>query len=323
MTHAPAIEVKSLRYSYTPDKKRKEDNSIAEVLQGLSFDVAEKKITGLLGPNGSGKSTTFKILSTQIVPASGFAKVFGHDVSQEQAKVRGFMGVTFQAPSLDPLLTVEENLATFATLYGLSRDEGAKRIHKLLKTFSLTDRGHSRVKELSGGLARRVELAKALLPDPKLLMLDEPTTGLDPKLRRDFWRELHVLRDQGITILVTTHLMDEAELCDDLVFITDGKFAGQGKPEALKAEFGFEIVELTFKTGLSSAEEGRVATTITSLLQTGERIRVEDHRAKIETKRAREMFNLVAENFEAVTQNLSWGRPTLSDVYFAKTGKSL
>jgi len=318
-----AIEVQGLRYSYHPNKKRKEDKSYPEVLQNLSFQVPLGKITALLGPNGSGKSTTFKILSTQILPSNGNGQVLGLSLSSQAAAIREVIGVTFQSPSLDPHLTVLENLKHFAALYGLTNDLRDLQIEQLLKTFHLVERKDSRVKELSGGLARRVELAKALLPDPKILLLDEPTTGLDPALRRDFWLELFRLRDLGMSILVTTHLMDEADFCDELIFIADGKWAGQGSPSQLKSDYGFDVITMAFKNPDDMSFESQAVKEISSLLIEGEKLQVNRGNLRIECKRAAQILQILARDFENSLQNISWGKPNLSDVYFSKTGKAL
>jgi ABC-2 type transport system ATP-binding protein len=283
VSHPAAVRVEGLRYSYAPAPKRGAAPAVADVLQGLSFSASAGRITGLLGPNGSGKSTTFKILSTQLRPAAGDAWILGRSVVTEEAAARALLGVTFQAPSLDPWLSVRENLEIHAALYGVA-NAGA-RIEEALDALSVRDRAGERVKTLSGGLARRAELAKTLLARPQVLLLDEPTTGLDPRARLEFWRELRRLRDAGISLLVTTHLMDEAELCDELLFLDAGRLVAQGTPAELKAGLGTET--LTARgPGLRS------------------------HEAALQ----RELGPGV---------ELEWGQATLADVYLSKTGKTL
>jgi ABC-2 type transport system ATP-binding protein len=322
LTSPFAVDVRDLRYSYSPNKKRKEDHSLPEVLQGLTFQVGEGRVTALLGPNGSGKSTTFKILSTQLTAQEGSATVFGKDIRQARPEVREFMGVTFQSPSLDPMLTVDENLEIFGTLYGLSAEVLSRRIHELLKMFQLEDRASTFVKELSGGLARRAELAKALLPSPRLLMLDEPTTGLDPKLRFEFWKELLKLKRAGMTVLVTTHLMDEADLCDDLIFIDQGKCVGLGTPDQMKSDFGRDILELTFRQG-ALPEKTSLTESLSRLLTGDEKWTLNENQLRVESSNAAERMKVLLEKWSLELQQVSWGKPTLNDVFFSKTGRAL
>lgn len=286
------IEADALRYSYQPRKVKKlrrgEKAPLQEALQGLSFRARRGRITGLLGPNGSGKTTAFKILSTQLQSQGGRALVNGFDVSSQQTQVRAQLAVTFQSPSLDAHFSVQENLQLHAALYGLRGAAAAARIAELLALFRLQDRRDTRISELSGGLARRVELAKALLSRPQLLLMDEPTTGLDPLARREFWQELRTLVRTGLSVLVTTHLMEEAELCDELLFIAQGKLAGEGSPEQLRSTLGQATVQATVAAGVVDRAK--------SLLQT-------------------ELGNDLRE--------LTVGSATLADVYFAKTGLHL
>jgi len=180
----------------------------------------------MLGPNGGGKTTLFRILATLLPVQSGHAALMGLDLSSEPQAVRRLIGVTFQSPSVDGKLTVAENLRTQAHMYGLSGSLAASRIDELLGKLGLGDRRHDRVDSLSGGLKRRVEVAKCLLHRPRVLLLDEPSTGLDPGARHDLWEYLSRLRrDEGTTVLVTTHLMEEAERCDRLGILDRGRFA--------------------------------------------------------------------------------------------------
>ena len=304
----PAIEARDLHFSYAKG---------TEALKGLSFSAASGKITGLLGPNGSGKSTSFKILSTQIQPSQGDAFVFGKSLKTEKAQARAYMGVTFQSPSLDPHLKVLENLQIHATLFGLSASQSATRIAELLAVFQIQDRANSFVKTLSGGLARRVELAKALLNSPKLLLLDEPTTGLDPKLRFEFWQELRRLCRLGVSILVTTHLMDEADLCDELVFISDGKVAGAGSPAALKAEFGSDVISIELDPEKASEKWLR------SVVGDREKLVSTRGRFRLESSDSKSMIAKLSPFFGSEIRNFEFGKPTLADVYLNKTGSTL
>ncbi len=301
------VSVKDLHFSYGK----------LDALKGLSFEAEANKITGILGPNGSGKSTTFKILSTQLQPSNGEAFVNGASTTGDRKKVRASLGVTFQSPSLDPILTVQENLEIFAALVGLSGTAKKESISKVLSGLRLEDRRNSKIKELSGGLARRVELAKTLLMKPKLLLLDEPTTGLDPLARTEFWTELRKLRDQGISILVTTHLMDEAEMCDELIFLTEGKLAAQGTPTSLKSEFGADILSIELQEGEKLFEA------LKTRLSANDKIVFVNGKIRIESNQPMKIFEEIKTLAGTRIHNFSWGKPTLGDVYLSRTGKSL
>ena len=210
-----------------------------EALRSVTLDVPTGALYGLLGPNGSGKTTLFRILSTLMPPSEGDARVFGLDTTQRPEAVRNRLGVVFQDPALDEALTVRENLRFQASLYGLSGGDRRDRIDDLLTRLDVADRADDRVEALSGGLKRRVDLARGLLHRPDLLLLDEPTTGLDPGARRAFWTAIDRLREaEGTTLLLATHLMDEAERCDRVGILSDGALVADGTPAALKAELG-------------------------------------------------------------------------------------
>jgi ABC-2 type transport system ATP-binding protein len=189
-------------------------------LAGVTFEVGRGEIFGLLGPNGGGKTTLFRILSTLLEPAEGRALIFGHDVAKEPLEARRRIGVVFQNQSLDRRLSVEENLVCQGRLYGLKGAELKSRIEDAMLRTGVADRRADSVESLSGGLRRRVELAKCLLHRPQLLLLDEPSTGVDPAVRLDFWNYLRRLREeQGVTVLLTTHLLEEADKCDRLAIL--------------------------------------------------------------------------------------------------------
>ncbi len=303
-----AFEVRDLHFSYKHD---------TEVLKGLSFGANFGRITGLLGPNGSGKSTSFKILSTQITPSRGEAFVCGVNVVKEASMARRRLGVTFQSPSLDPMLTIGENLEIYAALMGLSKREARSRIERRLKDLSVWDRRDSRVKELSGGLARRAELAKTLVADPDVLLLDEPTTGLDPSSRREFWRVLGDLVSPKTAILVTTHLMEEAELCQDLIFIADGAVAAHGSPESLKQDFGAEVLLL------ECADPANLHSELARVLGPSAKISLQGNVLRVEGSGLAGNFESVRARFAAQLTGFQWSRGTLADIYFRKTGKEL
>ncbi len=213
-------------------------------LHGISFRVRQGEIFGFLGPNGAGKTTTIKILTTLSRPTSGKAIVAGHDVVKEAVMVRKSIGVVFQEPTLDEYLTVYENLYVHGRIYGLKGVELDRRIREMLEFAELKEYRNKRVKSLSGGLKRRLEIARALLHNPRVLFLDEPTIGLDPNARMRVWEYISRLkREFGVTVFLTTHYMEEAEmLCDRIAIIDRGRIIAEGTPDELKALMGGDVI---------------------------------------------------------------------------------
>ena len=276
-------------------------------LDGVSFEVRSGEIFSLVGPNGSGKSTLFRILSTALKPTSGSARVAGTDVADPAARRK--IGVVFQTPSLDKKLTTAENLLHHGHLYGMRGAELQKRIAAELARFGLTDRGGDFVEKLSGGLQRRVELAKALLPGPEVLLLDEPSTGLDPGARRDLWDALRGLK--GVTILLTTHLLDEAERSDRLAILHHGKVVAAGDPLKLRGEIGGE--SLTFRSRDPEALVSSVQERFGARLE-----RVGDE-LRLSREKAHEFAASVAGAFPLLVDSVTVARPSLEDVFLART----
>src|SRR4051812_13140000 len=232
---SPVISVRELVHRY--------ENRTA--LNGVSFDVRPAELFGLLGPNGSGKTTMFRILSTLMVPSGGNAFILGHDVARDPSRLRREIGVVFQSQSVDLKLTAAENLRHQGHLYGLHGSALNTRITEMLERVGLTDRAKKKAETFSGGMQRRLELAKGLLHGPRVLLLDEPTTGLDPGARRDVWQYLRLLRDEErVTVLVTTHLMEEAERCDRLAILNEGNLVALGTPTELKQQIGGDVIVL-------------------------------------------------------------------------------
>jgi len=285
-------------------------------LDDLSFNVERGELFGVLGPNGGGKSTLFRVLSTLVLPQTGHVSIDGMDAATNQAGVRRKLGVVFQSPALDPMLTVGENLTHQGHLYGLRGSDLAARIDRLAGLLGVTDRLKDRVDALSGGLRRRAEIAKALLHDPELLLLDEPTHGLDPRARRDLWDLIGGLRaERGITVAVTTHLLDEAEHCARLLILDEGKLQALDAPAALKREIPGEFIWLDADDpeALLSSLSGIPADTMT----------VTDGRVRITTDAgARLAGEILSAHHEAVT-SLTVARPSLEDVFLARTGHRL
>ena len=217
-----------------------------EALRGISFEVSQGELFGLVGPNGGGKSTTFKILSSLLKIQQGTVKVLGRDLSKEAGHIRGDLGVLFQSPAVDKKLTLYENMLCQGSLYGLKKGKIEERTQELLTRLGLWERRDEKTESLSGGLKRRLEIAKALIHEPKILILDEPTTGLDPKARHEFWGYLNEVRKRrALTVLLTTHLLDEADQCDRVALLNEGKIVACEKPEVLKASVGGDVIRLT------------------------------------------------------------------------------
>jgi ABC-2 type transport system ATP-binding protein len=283
-------------------------------LNGVSFEVRRAELFGLLGPNGSGKTTLFRILSTLTIPTAGRATILGCDAVQEPARLRRQIGVVFQAQSVDLKLTAYENLWHQGHLYGLRGSALKKRIGEILSRVGLADRAKELVETLSGGMQRRIELAKGLLHHPGVLLLDEPTTGLDPGARRDLWRYLQILRDEEhVSVLVTTHLMEEAEGCDRLAILNEGNLVALGTPEELKSEIGGDVVMLdaTHDAGLL-AEGIRARFHVeTTVLQS---------QVRIEREGAHRFVTEVMEAFPGEIEALSVNKPALEDVFIRRTG---
>jgi ABC-2 type transport system ATP-binding protein len=307
VTSAAPVELVDLRLSYGD----------RAALDGVTLEVRAGELFGLLGPNGGGKTTMFRVLTTTIPPTSGTVRVLGRALPAEAAAVRAEIGVVFQSASLDKKLTVRENLMHQGHLYGLHGADLAARIAKNLDLVRVADRAEELAESLSGGLRRRVELAKGLLHDPKLLLLDEPTTGLDPGARHDLWDHLARLRDErGTTSLVTTHLMEEAERCDRVGVLDQGKLVALGTPEELRASIAGDVVTVVPKSSsrladLRAGVESRCAVAAKSV---GGAVRAE-------TKDGAALVAEILRGFPDDVASVTVGRPTLEDVFLAKTGR--
>jgi ABC-2 type transport system ATP-binding protein len=283
-------------------------------LNGVSFDVRPAELFGLLGPNGSGKTTLFRILSTLMVPSAGRTAIMGYDAAREPARVRRQIGVVFQAQSVDQKLTAYENLWHQGHLYGLRRSVLKKRIYEILSRVGLADRAKELVETFSGGMQRRIELAKGLLHHPGVLLLDEPTTGLDPGARRDLWQYLQMLRDEEqVSVLVTTHLMEEAERCDRLAIMNEGNLVALGTPAELKSEIGGDVVLLE-----AAHDAGLLAERIRARFHV--ETAVLENQVRMEHKGAHRFVTEVVEAFPGEIEALSVSKPALEDVFIRRTG---
>lgn len=299
----PALEISGLRHRYGE----------RQALDGIEFHVEPAEIFGLLGPNGGGKTTLFRLVTTLLPVQEGTIRVLGHNVQHEPDAVRRLLGVTFQSPSLDGRLTVGENLKHQAHLYGLSGRAMLERIDELLSRLGLTDRVHDRADALSGGLKRRVEIAKGLLHDPQLLLLDEPSTGLDPGARHDLWRYLEKLRsEQRVTIVVTTHLMEEAERCDRLAILDRGHLVALGTPDDLRSSVGGDCI--TIHSDDPEELSRRIAT---RFAVTPQRI---GSTLRIEQEQGHDFLRDLVAAFPDDVKSVSLGKPTLEDVFIDRTG---
>ena len=286
-------------------------------LNGLSFEVNENEIFGLLGPNGAGKTTLIHILATLLKPTTGGAVVNGYDVLHNATKVRKSIGVVFQAPSSDDILTGYENLKIHALLYGIPRGTREKRISEVLKLVGLEGRKNDQVKKYSGGMRRRLEIARGLLHHPKVLFLDEPTLGLDPQSRESMWTYIkEIVTEEKVTIILTTHYMEEADLlCDRIGFISNGKIIALNSPTNLKQEMGGDIVKINFIGDIPSTE------TFTRFDFV--------HKVELEKNTAIVYMDEVNSNMHSLIKDLKgvrtieYKKPTLNDVFLRLSGGSL
>ncbi len=333
---SPAIAVRALTHRYPPARARKSTRKPATIhpdaaraadglaLDAVSFTVPAGAFFGFLGPNGSGKSTLFRILATLMTPTAGSARIFGHDVIADSAAVRAQLGVVFQHPSLDAKLTARENLTHHGHLYGLRGADLRQRIDAALQQVHLDDRADHFAETFSGGMQRRLEIAKALLPRPRLLLLDEPSTGLDVGARRELWRLLGQLRQStGVTLALTTHLMEEAEHCDQLAILANGRLAALDTPDNLKRLVGGDVLTIDPAPGEDPA--ALVALLTERLGPWGEDAapRVVERMIHLEHADGAELVARVGALLGTRCRRISVGRPTLEDVFVHLTGLTL
>lgn len=282
-------------------------------LRDVSFTVQRGEIFGLLGPNGGGKTTLFRILSTLLAPSAGTARVCGGDVVTQRNAVRRRIGVVFQSPSLDKKLTVVENLRHHGHIFGLRGEPLRCRLAELMDRFGIADRANDLTEKLSGGLRRRVEIARGLLHRPELLLLDEPSTGLDPRVRREVGDYLAELRDrEGVTVLVTTHIMEEAERCDRLALLDRGQLVALDQPAALKDRVGGDVISIRARD--ADQLRGQIESRFT--VKAG----IVDRVIRIERARGHEFVPAVVEAFPGEIEAISVGKPTLEDAFVHLTG---
>jgi len=287
-----------------------------EAVRGINFAVTAGETFGFLGPNGAGKSTTIKILCTLANPSSGSARVAGYDVVKHRDEVRRNIGLVFQDTTLDAYLTGEQNLRFHADLYGVPRQQLAPRLKQVLDMVNLWDRKDSVVSTYSGGMKRRLEIARGLLHAPRVLFLDEPTVGLDPQTRSSIWEYVNDLKQrEDITIFLTTHYMDEAEHCDRIAIIDHGKIVAIDTPENLKASVGKDRVQISTADDQASIQELKDRFDLDASVREG-----------LVTFSVASGEQFVPRLFAELTQQIrsvSVARPTLDDVFMSYTGRTI
>lgn len=298
-----AVDIRDVSYAY--------GDRVA--LDHLNLRIERGEMFGLLGPNGGGKSTLFRLLSTLVPLQSGDVSVCGHDLRQAAAAIRRDIGVVFQTPSVDKKLTVAENVACAGSLFGLSGNALRTARDEVLAELGLSDRARDRAETLSGGMRRRVELAQALLHRPRLLVLDEPSTGLDPGARLDFWNYLRRQRDErGTTVVLTTHLLEEAEKADRIALLDRGRLVALDTPAALRASVGGDAVTIRATNAESMANRLRERWQLDA--------RVVEGNVRFEATDAAQWLGRILAEFPGDVESITLGKPTLEDVFVARTG---
>lgn len=286
-------------------------------LHGLNFEVNENEIFGLLGPNGAGKTTLIHILATLLKPTEGYAIVNGFNVLHDATKVRESIGVVFQAPSSDDMLTGYENLKVHALLYGIPSKKREIRISEVLKLVGLEERKNDQVKKYSGGMRRRLEIARGLLHNPKVFFLDEPTLGLDPQSRDIMWTYIKkIVKEENVTIILTTHYMEEADtLCDRIGFITNGRIIALDSPLNLKQEIGGDIVKITFTDDIH-------ANTDFADFDFVHRVENDGNSVIIYMDEVNSNLHRLVKHLDDV-KSIEYTKPTLNDVFLKLSGDTL
>lgn len=306
-----AVEAKNLKKTF----KTKQGN--VEAVRDVSFKVNKGEIFGILGPNGAGKSTTILMLTTLLRITSGTAKINDLDVVKNDSEVRNKIGIALQETGIDNLLTARELFYTTARLWGLSKSKSRDRTKEMLNLVGLTEAADRRVKTYSGGMKRRLDLGLSLVHKPEVLFLDEPTTGLDPGSRRVLWDEIKKLRDEGVTIILTTQYLEEAdELANRISIIDEGRVVAEGTPDELKSSIGGDVITLTFR----SDDDAIKAQTII------ENSDIEDNQIRVTVENGAEKIpnllnQLVSKDINV--QSVSANKPSLDDVFLKVTGYRL
>jgi ABC-2 type transport system ATP-binding protein len=303
MSNSAAIVVRDLSHSYGD----------RQALCELDLQINAGERFAFLGPNGGGKTTLFRLLSTLIRPQSGSISIFGFELPQQAMEARAQLGVVFQAPSLDKKLTVLENIRYQAALYGLSGALLNQRQTEMMQCLGIEDRANEYTEKLSGGLRRRVELAKGMIHRPRLLLLDEPSTGLDPGARSDLWNFLRQLQqDMKVTIVFTTHILEEADQADRIAILDEGKVVALDSPDALRATVGGDAITIDSADPAALLQDIRDKFDVAASL-VGAQVRLELPDGQLWIPR-------LMDAFPGRIQSITLGRPTLEDVFISKTG---
>lgn len=283
----------------------------------ISFEVEEGEIFGFLGPNGAGKSTTINMICTMLKPTSGDILINGHDVNKEKDEVRASIGIIFQENTLDEKLTANENLLLHCRFYKVPKDKRESRIEEVLEIVDLVDERHQRVEEYSGGMKRRLEIARGLLHYPKVLFLDEPTVGLDPNTRAHLWEYiLKLKKKEGITMFLTTHYLDEAEISDRVAIMDKGNIIAIDSPSSLKSQLGGDIIELSTENNEKALQE------IEEKVE-GAEVNVEGDTIHLKVASSDAFISSFIKTLEIPITKLNIRKPTLNDVFLAFTGRKI
>ncbi len=330
-TKQTILQITDLSHRYPQLKKRKRQQEAqpptgarVDALKEVGFSIFQGEIFGVLGPNGSGKTTLFKILSTLMKPSQGQVTLCDYSLAADPSGVRSCLGVVFQQPSLDIRLSAEENLICQGNMYGLKGQPLQRRVDELLDYMQLADRRDDRVQSFSGGMKRKLEIAKALLHTPRVLLLDEPDTGLDPGARRDVWRMLEQLRqDEQMTIILTTHLMDEADRCDRIAVISQGQLVALDTPDVLKSQIGGDVITLFCNDSEKLEPLRRAIESNFSPWPNGGEPRIVHNRIYIEQEDGVGFIAKLSQAFSDDIDAMSVGKPTLEDVFLHLTGHTL
>ncbi|MCJ7522170.1 MAG: ATP-binding cassette domain-containing protein [Dehalococcoidia bacterium] len=282
----------------------------------ISFDVTEGEVFGFLGPNGAGKTTTINMLCTLLTPTGGRATVNGYDILKQRSEVRRSIGLVFQESTLDEYLTAEQNLRFHAYAYNIPRDIREKRVKEVLELVELSDRRKNKVRIFSGGMKRRLEIARGLLHRPRVLFLDEPTLGLDPQTRRSIWDHILEIRKQSnLTIFLTTHYMDEAENCDRITIIDHGRIIAIDTPEKLKDGLGGDMVMLKAEDNEAAALELEGKYGLSPVIQNG--------MITFSVPQGEKFLPQLMDSFHSRLLSIGIRRPTLDDVFIKLTGRTI
>jgi ABC-2 type transport system ATP-binding protein len=310
------IETRGLRKSFTSRQGR--EKKVVEAVRGVDLDVAEGEIFGFLGPNGAGKTTTLRMLATLIEPDGGTAVIAGADLLRSPAEVRRRIGYVAQGGSTWDDSTAREELVHQARLYGITKADAAARADRVLGAFQLAEYADRKCKTYSGGQRRRVDIALGIIHEPKVVFLDEPTSGLDPQSRAHMWDEIRRLRDEGMTVFITTHYLDEADaLCDRISIMDHGEIVASGTPASLKREISGDVVRVGLPVSSVTAAAAALAGYKVETFDEGVRLYVDDGAVAIP---------LILRALDAASVplgSIELHRPSLDDVFLTKTGRSL